>query len=128
LPEIDVPHYDAGSVSLIGTASLEWCRNHLDVDADFRRIRPNVVLQTAEPFEEETWVGSRLAVGDVTLTVVERIERCRMVDLAQDGVARTAPLLKRLSAEREMCLGVYADVVTPGRIGIGDEVRVAHAG
>jgi uncharacterized protein YcbX len=128
LPEAEVPHQDAGSVSLIGTASLEWCRNHLGVDGDFRRIRPNVVLETAEPFVEETWVGSRLAVGDVTLAVVERIERCRMVDLAQDGVATTAPLLKRLSAEREMCLGVYADVVTAGRIGIGDEVRVDRAG
>jgi uncharacterized protein YcbX len=128
LPEAEVPHQDAGSVSLIGTASLEWCRDRLDVDGDFRRIRPNVVLETAEPFVEETWVGSRLAVGDVTLTVVERIERCRMVDLAQDGVATTAPLLKRLSARREMCLGVYADIISAGRIGIGDQVRVDRAG
>jgi uncharacterized protein len=128
LPEAEVPHQDAGAVSLVGTASLEWCREHLDVDADVRRIRPNVVLETTEPFVEETWVGARLALGDVTLSVVERIERCRMVDLAQDGVGTTAPLLKRLSAHRQMCLGVYADVVTPGRIGVGDEVRVERAG
>jgi uncharacterized protein YcbX len=124
LPEDRVPHQDAGPVSLVGTASLQWCREHLDVDADFRRIRPNVVVETTEPFVEETWVGAQVSLGDVTLTVVERIERCRMVDLAQDGVAVTAPLLRRLSAQREMCLGVYADVVTPGRTGIGDEVRV----
>ena len=128
LPEIDVLHQDAGSVSLIGTASLEWCRDHLEVDADFRRIRPNIVLETTEPFMEEAWVGSRLVLGDVTLTVIERIERCRMVDLAQDGVGTTTPLLKRLSAQREMCLGVYADVLAAGRIGVGDEVRVERAG
>ena len=127
LPEEHVPHQDAGSVSLIGTASLAWCRDHLDVDGDFRRIRPNIVVETTEPFVEETWVGSRLTVGDVLLSLVERIERCRMVDLAQDGVGTTAPLLKRLSAAREMCLGVYADVVTPGGIGVGDEVRVDRA-
>jgi uncharacterized protein YcbX len=126
LPETEVPHYDAGSVSLIGTASLQWCRTHLDVDADFRRIRPNVVVETTEPFVEETWVGSRLAVGDVVLAPVERIERCRMVDIAQDGLRTTTPLLKRLAAERQMLLGVYADVVSPGRIGVGDEVRVDH--
>jgi uncharacterized protein len=124
LPEAEVPHQDAGSVSLIGTASLDWCREHLDVDADFRRVRPNLLVETTEPFVEETWIGSRLAVGDVTLRVIERIERCRMVDIAQDGVGTTTPLLKRLSAQREMCLGVYADVISPGRIAVGDEVRV----
>jgi len=128
LPEMDVPHKDAGSVSLVGTASLHWCRDHLDVDGDFRRIRPNILVETTEPFVEETWIGSRLAVGDVMLSLVERIERCRMVDIAQDGVGTTAPLLRRLSAEREMRLGVYADVVAPGRIGVGDEVRVDRGG
>jgi MOSC domain-containing protein len=127
LPEVDVPHQDAGSVSLVGTASLHWCREHLDVDADFRRVRPNILVETTEPFVEESWIGSRLVIGEVTLTVVERIERCRMVDIAQDGVGMTTPLLKRLSAQREMCLGVYADVVAPGRIVAGDEVRVVGA-
>jgi uncharacterized protein YcbX len=127
LPEADAPHQDAGSVSLIGTASLDWCREHLDVDADVRRIRPNVVLETVEPFVEETWVGSMLRVGEVELTVIERIERCRMVDLAQDGVPTTTPLLKQLGARRDLCLGVYADVVTPGRIAVGDEVVVGGA-
>jgi MOSC domain-containing protein len=124
LPEGDVPHQDAGSVSLVGSASLQWCRDHLDVDTDFRRVRPNILVETTEPFVEESWVGSRLTVGGATLAVVERIERCRMVDLAQDGLATTTPLLKQLGAHRDLCLGVYADVLTPGRIGVGDRVRV----
>ena len=37
---------DAGQVSLVGTASLDWCREHLGVDADRRRIRPNLVVET----------------------------------------------------------------------------------
>ena len=38
------PTSDAGQVSLVGTASLDWCREHLGVDADRRRIRPNLVV------------------------------------------------------------------------------------
>ena len=29
LPETGTPHQDAGQVSLVGTASLDWCREHL---------------------------------------------------------------------------------------------------
>jgi uncharacterized protein len=124
LREADVPHQDGGQVSLVGTASLEWCRSKLSVDADPRRLRINVVVKTGEPFEEEAWVGSAVSVGAVTLRIVERIERCRTVDLAQDGVTSTTPMLRALGAVREMCLGVYSDVVTPGTLAVADEVTV----
>ena len=57
LAEGATPHQDDGQVSLVGTASLDWCREHLGVDADRRRIRPNLVVDTSEPFVEETWTG-----------------------------------------------------------------------
>jgi uncharacterized protein YcbX len=122
LPETTTPYFDAGQVSLIGTASLDWCRERLGVDADRRRIRPNLVVETDEPFVEETWPGIR--VGEVRLTTVERIERCRMVDIAQEGLPREGRWLKALTAAREMCLGVYLDVLHPGTIRVGDEVHV----
>jgi uncharacterized protein YcbX len=121
LAETTTPYFDAGQVSLVGTASLDWCREHLGVDADRRRIRPNLVVQTDRPFVEETWSGV-VAVGDVRLTTVERIERCRMIDIAQEGLPRDGRWLKALTAAREMSLGVYLDVVQPGTLRVGDEV------
>jgi uncharacterized protein YcbX len=121
LPETTTPYFDAGHVSLVGTASLDWCREHLAVDADRRRIRPNLVVETDEPFIEETWVGE-VAVGGVLLTPVERIERCRMIDIAQEGLSREGRWLKSLTDAREMCLGIYLDVAAPGRVAIGDQV------
>jgi len=123
LAETTTPYFDAGAVSLVGTASLDWCRRHLGVDADRRRIRPNLVVGTDEPFVEETWAG--VEVGGVRLRVVERIERCRMVDIAQEGLPREGRWLKALTQAREMCLGVYLDVAAPGAVAVGDEVRVA---
>ena len=91
------PASDGGQVSLVGTASLAWCRAELGVDTDPRRLRVNLVVETTEPFEEESWVGSSVSIGSLGLAVAERIERCRTVDLAQDGVA-TTPRCSRRSA------------------------------
>ena len=106
-------------VSLVGTATLEWCRRELGVDADPRRLRVNVVVETSEPFEEETWIGSSIALGDAVLRVVKRNERCRVIDQAQDGVSSGARWLKPLGERRDACVAVYCEVETPG---------VLHAG
>ncbi len=130
LPEQGVCHFDAGSLSLVGSATLDWCARELGVDADHRRLRANLLVETAEPFEEESWVGREILIGDaspsgagVVLHVVERVERCRTIDLAQDGVTTTTPWLKALTATRELCVAVYADVRRPGTVAVGDVVR-----
>ncbi len=56
--------------------------------------------------------------------MVERIERCRMVDIAQEGLAEQAGLLKALGRERDLCLGIYADVTSAGSVALGDRVDV----
>jgi uncharacterized protein YcbX len=110
LAEATTPYFDAGHVSLVGSASLDW-------------IRPNLVLETDEPFVEESWVGD-VAVGGVRLRPVERIERCRMIDIAQEGLPQDGRWLKALSEARDMSLGVYLDVVGTGSVSVGDAVRV----
>jgi uncharacterized protein YcbX len=122
LPETTTPHFDAGHVSLVGTASLDWCREHLAVDADRRRIRPNLVVETDEPFVEEAW--DAVVIGGARLTVVERIERCRMVDIAQEGLPPEGRWLTALGETRDLRLGIYLDVATPGVVTVGDEVHV----
>lgn len=120
--EVHVPHQDAGAVSLVGTATLRWCAERWGVDADPQRLRVNLLVETEEPFVEESWVDHDLTVGDVVLHVVERVERCRTIDLAQDGLAGTTRWLKPLGRERDLCLAVYADVVTRGDLTVGDAV------
>jgi hypothetical protein len=47
-----------------------------------------------------------------------------MVDIAQDGFVPADRLLKRLGEERDLALGVYADVIRPGAIRVGDLVTL----
>lgn len=123
-PEVDVPHQDMGAVSLVSTATLQWCADRWGGDPDPRRLRVNVVVGASEPFLEEQWIGLELAVGSARLRVVERTPRCRMVDIAQDGLEPGEKWLKPLAEERDTFLAVYADVTRPGQVGVGDRVRI----
>lgn len=128
LAEAGTPHQDGGSVSLVGTATLAWCAQEFGIDADPRRLRVNLVVETDEPFVEETWLGQELSVGSARLRVVEQVERCRTIDLAQDGASGSGRWLRPLGQTRDLCLAVYADVVEPGLVSAGDAVHVGSVG
>ncbi len=76
--------------------------------------------------DEETWVGRELTVGGVRLSVVAPIERCRTIDIDQDGMGFETPWLAALGRTRSAQIGVYADVETPGRVAVGDELVLPH--
>lgn len=120
-PEADVPHQDMGAVSIVSTATLEWCAKRWGGNPDPRRLRVNVVVESDEPFVEERW--GDLELGSARLRVVERVPRCRMVDIRQDGVEPGEKWLRPLAQERDMLLAVYAEVIGPGRVSVGDRVR-----
>lgn len=114
-------HQDEAAVSLVSTATLDWCAARWGIDADPRRLRTNLVVAADEPFAEETWEGRELAIGDgVRLRVTRRIPRCRMIDVDQDGVVAEGRWLRSLGAERDTRIGVYAEVVEPGTVRTGD--------
>ncbi|NLT25660.1 MAG: MOSC domain-containing protein [Microbacteriaceae bacterium] len=116
--------FDSGAVSLVGSATAAWAERELGAGAAVRRLRANLVVETAEPFEEETWLGRRLRIGEAELIVEQRIARCRMVDLAQDGVPAPAPLLKALGATRDAKLAVYCRPTRAGALAVGNAVAL----
>jgi len=124
--EADVSHMDAGPVHLLTTASLAWLADRLpEARLDERRFRPNVVIGTpGARLVEREWLGRTLAVGDVRLTVREPTERCVMVDLAQSELPDEPAVLRTIAQAAGSDFGVYADVRTPGRIGVGDAVTL----
>jgi uncharacterized protein len=40
--------------------------------------------------------------------------------------ARTPEVLRAVAQERQGCLGVYGTTVEPGRVAVGDPVRLEH--
>ncbi len=118
--EGEVSHFDDAPVSLVGTASLDRVAELTGAPVDHRRLRTNLVVSTTEPFVEEDWTSVR--IGTVTFRVVQRTTRCRMVDLAQNGLTDQVPLLKALGSTRDTQLGVYLAPQDAGTLRVGDPV------
>lgn len=128
MAEGDIPHHDAAPLHLLSTATLDWFVQALqDVPADERRLRPNLVVRIpgAQAFTEDGWAGRRLRIGSGADAVVARwvkqAERCRTVNVAQDDLPYTSRGLKAL-AGRGLNLGGYLEVLTEGRVRVGDPV------
>ncbi|HEX6689815.1 MAG TPA: hypothetical protein VF110_01550, partial [Burkholderiales bacterium] len=73
------------------------------------------------PDDEARWEGRTLQVGEVTLKVAYRTERCVMITMAQSELPDEPGLLRRLGGEAPL-FGVYAEVLSSGRITRGDGV------
>jgi hypothetical protein len=133
--EADISHFDAGPLHLLTTASLRTLSSSLSEHSartpdqgalDRRRFRPNIFVEIeASGFSEDTWLGQDIAVGSVVrLRVVGRTERCVMVNLAQDELPYDTRILRAVARVNAMCVGVYADVLSPGTIHTGDRIRL----
>ncbi len=124
--EAAISHLDAGSVHLLTTASLAWLGDRLPGGRlDERRFRPNVLIDApgARLLERE-WLGRTLALGDLRLAVREPAERCVMVDFPQSELPEDPRVLRTLAQAAGSEFGVYADVLVPGRVSVGDELTV----
>lgn len=122
---------DLAHVHVITTATLNACANQRpDLDWDVRRFRPNVLIDLDGPaFVEQTWLGRRVEVGGVTLSVDSPTVRCAMPLRAQPPDLDRQPGLFRAMGELNDVfpnhLGVYCSVVVPGEVAQGDPVTVA---
>jgi uncharacterized protein YcbX len=117
-------HFDDAPLHLVSTASLRWLEERRPIDqVDRRRFRPNLVVEReGSDLAEDGWLGRRLQIGDVTVKVEKRTERCVMTTLAQDDLRFAPAILGDLHKANESCLGVYARVVSEGTIRLGDDV------
>jgi uncharacterized protein YcbX len=117
------PHHDGAPLHLVTTASLRWWADQApEHEVGWQRTRANVVVDVrGSDRVEDNWVGRRLRIGDADVDIVEPTERCAMVTHAQAELEHAAALL-RVLAPHDLNLGVYATVVTPGTVRVGDPV------
>ena len=117
--------------SLISDGSLRELAAHAGVDAvDARRFRMLIDLHDAKAHEEDTWIGGRIAIGDAVLRVTKPDARCAITTQDPDTGERDLDTLRTIIGYRGLRegkhadFGVLADVEQPGRMRLGDEVRV----
>ena len=128
--ETDVPHHDDAPVHVLTTASLRTLGARLGGPVDPRRFRANLLVDVdleaggdATDWPEDAWVGRTLTAGDVVLRLTAPMPRCVMVNAEQAEVPEDRRVLRSL-ADRGVHLGLMAEVLTPGRVRVGDRVVV----
>ncbi len=99
------------------------------IDGDGRRFRMLFELDGLESLAEEAWGGRRVRVGEATLLVGDPTPRCAVPSASPDTGRRDRDVLRELidargTVDREPCLGVYAEVLEPGTVRLGDAVAV----
>jgi uncharacterized protein YcbX len=130
--------FDFAPIHLISTSAVARIgalspRGHVDAV----RYRPNLVIATdAEGFPENAWTGRELHVGDeVVLKVIVATPRCAVPTLAHGPLERDTEALRTVARHNRVpvfdmgpqpCAGVYAQVLRPGQVRKGDQVRLGR--
>ena len=116
-------------VSLESVAELARRGEH-DGALNPGRFRMTIEIEgVSAPHDEDTWAGRRVRVGGAVIRVDEPVPRCVVTTLDPDTGVRDFPTLKVIrdyrgvNAQQQLEFGVYAEVVEPGEVSVGDRVE-----
>jgi hypothetical protein len=127
----DAAGQDAQPLTLVSSASIaEIGAQGGDELLDGRRFRMNLEIGGAAPYEEDAWSGDLVRIGEATIRVGDQVPRCIVTTLDPDTgekdfrtlnvIARHRP---RIGPRAGLPFGMYAEVVEPGRVSVGDAVE-----
>ena len=131
----DTGAFDVAGLTLIGAASTAALSGSDAPDGvDPRRFRMNVEFAGGDPLVEDSWDGCELILGDAVVRVGGPVKRCAATTRNPDTGdidLQTLKLIGGLKGRQEFApwgagfyLGVYAEVLVPGRVAVGDQVAL----
>lgn len=107
---------------LVGEASLNHLNQQLTEPVDILRFRPNIVVATAEPHEEDDW--ALFQAGTARFANIKPCARCKIITINPRDAARDEEPLKVLSRYRkrdnQVFFGTNLICTKEGSISIGD--------
>jgi uncharacterized protein YcbX len=122
--------FDGFPLSICSAGSVEMLRWQAGVEAiDERRFRPNLFVSGPGAHGEDEWLGHDVRIGGALVHVHMLDARCEITTHDPDTGAHDMNTLKMIAAYRtdqpnEVNFGVYAAVVEPGTIAVGDAIAV----
>ena len=114
-------------LSLINLASVQALGQAIGApDLNPLRFRANLYFKSDKPWGEFEWVGKKLKIGETTLEVTKRIQRCAATGVNLKTAQRDHNVPKALTEHfGHADMGVYARVTEGGFITPGDEIKVS---
>ncbi|MEM7454757.1 MAG: MOSC N-terminal beta barrel domain-containing protein [Planctomycetota bacterium] len=118
--------FDDSVASIIASQTVAHVCQEGGVPTDSRRFRANIEVSCTEldPFGEDSWVGKTIIFGESTdspsVLINKRDVRCKMIGLDPDTAEYNPEIVKTAVRLNENNAGVYATVLRPGRLKVGD--------
>jgi uncharacterized protein YcbX len=121
---------DAEPLTLVSSESVAELGRQAGLDAvDARRFRMLLEIEGCAPHEEDTWAGRHVRLGEAVVEIGGPVARCATTTRDPNTGKRDLDTLREIAAYRgkrdgkKIDFGVYAQVVRPGRIRVGDPVE-----
>jgi uncharacterized protein YcbX len=121
-----------GSVSILSEASVADLAHAGGAEGlDSRRFRMLFEVDGVGPYAEDGWIGRDVRIGDAVVHPHGNVGRC-VVTTCDPATARRdfdtlgvlAGYRRDIETTEPLPLGIVGDVVTPGRVRVGDPVTV----
>ena len=118
-------------VTFVSRASLDRLAEEAGRAIDSRRFRMLFTIDGCGAHEEDEWDGRAARVGEALLRFGGPVDRCAVTTRDPDTGTRDLDTLRLIKNYRGMPrngkidFGVYADVVEPGLVRVGDSVELA---
>lgn len=127
---------DAHPLTVVSSASVHdlGVRGEHAGSLDARRFRINLEIAGCAPYEEDSWAGRTIRLGEATIRIRGQIPRCVVTTLGPDTGEKDFPTLTEIARYRSriggrggLPFGVYAAIERPGRVHLGDVVEPISA-
>jgi len=121
-------YYDVFPLMVMTEAALAALAQAVpESNVDIRRFRPSIVVDgdgadaSTPGHPEFEWTGRRATIGDATIEFGAPCPRCVMVTREiNDEIPADRAVLRHIVRDLDQNLGVYATIVTPGAVAVGD--------
>ncbi len=122
-------YFDVLPLHVLTTASLDaLVAQNPTSRFDQRRFRPNFLIEpegAQSGFVELDWCGRTITVGGASVKVEYPTMRCSMTVQAQGDLPKDPQVLRTIVRDADQNVGVYAHVVAPGAVAVGDVVELS---
>jgi len=110
-------------ISILNLASVKDLERMIQKPINPLRFLANLWLDELEAWRELDWVGRDVKIGNVSLNVTQRINRCAATSVNPQTAKRDINVVKSLQRGLgHIDMGVFPRVATIGAIRLGDEV------
>jgi uncharacterized protein YcbX len=117
-------HHDCWPLMVMTTSALDALRIALpDSVVDILRFRPSIVIDTPDEkgHPEFSWKGRTGQLGSAVVEFLDPCPRCVMITRRiNDSIPEDRAILRHVVRDLNQAVGVYARIVTPGTVSVGD--------